>query len=399
MNIQLQMLDFLVWPLLAASAVGCVYLWHACNAVERFSRIAVPRAATALPVTVLKPLRGEDSALYENLRSFCRQDHPCFQIVFGVADADDLAVPVVRAIIDEFPQHDLSLVVESKQQGANLKIANLGNMLPVARHDILVIADSDMRVAPNYLATVTAPLSEAPESSARPAGLVTCLYRGVSNGGVWSDLASMHINHGFLPQAVAAQAMGVDTGCFGATMALRRATLEATGGFKALADTLADDHELGQAVRRLGMRVVLSPYLVDDIVAEPSLSALFRHELRWARTIRLVAPWGFAGSVVTNPVPLAVLAAALDALQTPALAVLALTLLSRFATARRIDRALRLDHSWWWLLPVRDLLSFGIFTASFFGRSVAWRDRRFRINPSGQLVADSQSPVMRGRPV
>ena len=352
-----------------------------------------------LPVTVLKPLRGEDSALRENLQSFCRQDHPCFQIVFGVADADDPAVPAVRAIIDEFPQHDLSLVIESKQQGANLKIANLGNMLPVARHDVLVIADSDMRVAPNYLATVTVPLTEAPESSAQPAGLVTCLYRGVSSGGLWSDLAAMHINHGFLPQAVAAQALGVDTGCFGATMVLRRATLEATGGFEALGDTLADDHELGEAVRRLGMRVVLSPYLVDDIVAEPSLSALFRHELRWARTIRLVAPWGFAGSVVTNPVPLALLAAALGALQPPALAVLALSLLCRFATARRIDRALRLDHPSWWLLPVRDLLSFGIFTASFFGRSVAWRDRRFRINPSGQLVADSQSPVMRGRPV
>jgi ceramide glucosyltransferase len=399
LNIQLQMLDFLVWPLLAASAVGCLYLWHACNAVERFSRIAAPSASAPIPVTMLKPLRGEDSALRENLRSFCRQDHPCFQIVFGVADADDPAVPVVRAIMAEFPQHDLSLVIESRQQGANLKIANLGNMLPVARHDVLVIADSDMRVAPNYVAAVTAPLSEGPKSSARPAGLVTCLYRGISNGGLWSDLASMHINYGFLPQALAAQALGIDTGCFGATMALRRATLEATGGFNALADTLADDHELGQAVRRLGMRVELSPYLVDDIVAEPRLSALFRHELRWARTIRLVAPWGFAGSVVTNPVPLAILAAAFGALQMPALGVLAVTLLCRFATTWRIDRALGLDHPSWWLLPVRDLLSFGIFTASFFGRSVAWRDQRFRINPSGQLVADGQSPVMRGRPV
>ena len=398
MHIQLQMLDILVWPMLAASAVGCAYLWHACNAVERFSRGVVPRASSPIPVTVLKPLRGEDSALHENLRSFCQQDHPCFQIVFGVADANDPAVPVVRAIIGEFPQHDLSLVVESRQQGANLKVANLGNMLPVARHDLLVIADSDMRVTPNYLAAITAPLSNAAPSGA-PVGLVTCLYRGVSNGGVWSDLASMHINHGFLPQAVVAQALGIDTGCFGATMVLTRATLEATGGFNALADTLADDHELGQAVRRLGMRVELSPYLVDDIVAEPSLSALYRHELRWARTIRLVAPWGFAGSAVTNPLPLAILAAALDAPQTPALAVLAVTLVCRFATAWRTDRALRLNHPSWWLLPLRDLLSFGIFAASFFGRSVAWRDRRFRINPSGQLVADDQSHVMRGRTV
>ena len=139
------------------------------------------------------------------------------------------------------------------------------------------------------------------------------------------------------------------------------------------------------------MAVELSPYLVDDIVAEASFVALFRHELRWARTIRLVAPWGFLGSVVTNPVPLALLAVAARALPSPALAVLALTLVCRVATVWRIDRALRLKHASWWLLPLRDLLSFAVFVASFLGRSVAWRDRRFRIGPSGQLIADGQA--------
>jgi ceramide glucosyltransferase len=398
LTIQLQTLDLLVWLLLGASVAGCAYLWHACNAVERFSHRPMPRTATPLPVSVLKPLRGEDSALLENLRSFCQQDHPRFQVVFGVADPDDPAIAVVRALIAEFPERDLTLVVDPRQNGANLKVANLGNMLPSAHHDILVIADSDMRVTRDYLAVVTTPLIEA-SSSKTPAGLVTCLYRGRSKGGVWSDLAAMHINHGFLPQAVAAETLGLGAGCFGATMALKRATLAAAGGFDALADTLADDHVLGQAVRRQGLAVELSSYLVDDIVAEHSLAGLFRHELRWARTIRLVAPWGFLGSAVTNPVPLALLALALGALPRAALVVLALALACRLATAWRLDRALRLTHLSWWLLPVRDLLSFVVFIASFLGRSVAWRGRQFRVGPSGQLIADGQSPYMTGRPV
>ena len=392
MHIQLQILDFFAWLLVAASAAGCLYLWYACHAVERFCRRASAKAATVAPVSVLKPLKGEDSALAENLRSFCRQDYSPFQIVFGVADADDPAIPVVRALIAEFPAGDLALVIDPRRSGANLKIANLGNMLPVAKHGILVIADSDMRVGPDYLAAVTAPLLASRQSGAE-AGLVTCLYRGISSGGVWSDLACLHINQAFLPQAVVAASLGMGAGCFGATMALKRSTLEAVGGLEILANTLADDHVLGRAVSRLGLAVELSPYLVDDIVAEAGFSALFRHELRWARTIRLVAPLGFLGSMIIYPVPFAVLAAALGALPLAAPAMLLLALGCRLVTARRIDRALGLRPARWWLLPFRDLLSFAVFVASFFGRRVAWRDREFRIGPSGQLMIDGQSPV------
>lgn len=392
MSIQLQMLDFFAWLLLAGSAIGCVYLWYACHAVERFSRRRPPRAETLSPVSVLKPLRGEDSALMDNLRSFCRQDYPIFQIVFGVADPDDPAVAVVRALMAEFPACDLALVVNPRRNGANFKIANLSNMLPSARYEILVIADSDMRVTPDYLAAVTAPLVQQP--AAEPAtGLVTCLYRGVSSGGVWSDLACLHINHGFLPQAVAAETLGIGAGCFGATMALKRSTLDAVGSWDALVNTLADDHVLGREVGRLGLTVDLSPYLVDDIVDEPSLAALFRHELRWARTIRLVAPKGFLGSVVTYPVPLAALATALGVLPVAAPAMLLVALMCRLLAALRVNRALRLSHAGLWLLPVRDLLSFAVFIASFLGRNVAWRESKFRIGRSGQLTIDGQSPV------
>jgi ceramide glucosyltransferase len=381
---QLQILGYLAWFLVAGSAVGCVYLLYAGNAVAKFAQQPMPRAATQPAVSILKPLRGEDPALIENLRSFLCQDYPAFQLVCGVADAADPAAVVVRQLIGEFPQADIVLVVDATEHGTNLKVANLRNMLPAVKHDLLVLADSDMRVDSGYLAAVTAPLV-----TDRDAGLVTCLYRARSAGGLWSDLASLHINHGFLPQAIVGESLGKGAGCFGATMAFSRATLAAAGGFEALADMLADDHALGGAVCRLGRHVVLSPYLVDDIVAEDGFMALFRHELRWARTIRLVAAAGFAGSIVTYPVPLALLAllmAWLAAAPQAAAAMLVLALLARGLGARRIDRALRLKAAPLWLLPVRDLLSFGVFIASFLGRSVAWRDRRFRIGPEGQLV-------------
>ena len=378
---QLQILGYLAWLLIAGSAVGCVYLLYACNAVTKFVRRPMPRSVLQPAVTILKPLRGEDPALAENLRSFLRQDYPAPQLVCGVADSGDPAAVVVRQLISEFPAADIALVIDATQHGANLKVANLCNMLPAAKHDLLVLADSDMRVGPNYLATITAPLV-----ADNAVGLVTCLYRASSAGGLWSDLASLHINHGFLPQALVGEALGQGAGCFGATLALGRATLAATGGFEVLADTLDDDHALGRAVRRLGKQVALSPYLVDDILAEDSFLGLFRHELRWARTIRLVAAAGYAGSVVTYPVPLALLALCLAAAPGAAAAMLVLALVVRAISGRRIDRALRLKAAPLWLLPVRDLLSFGVFIASFLGRSVAWRDRRFRIGSEGQLI-------------
>jgi ceramide glucosyltransferase len=378
---QLQILGYLAWLLIVGSAIGCVYLLYACNAVAKFAQRPMPRSVLQPAVSILKPLRGEDPTLADNLRSFLCQDYPTLQLLCGVADGGDPAAVVVRQLIAEFPDADITLVVDSAQSGTNLKIANLRNMFPAAKHDLLVLADSDMRVDAGYLAAITAPLVED-----GAIGLVTCLYRAGSAGGLWSDLASLHINHGFLPQAVVAEALGQGAGCFGATMALDRKTLAATGGFEALNNMLADDHALGRAVRRLGKQVELSPYLVEDIVAEDNFLGLFRHELRWARTIRLVAAAGYAGSMVTYPMPLALLALCLGAAPRAAASMLVLALIVRAISARRIDRALRLKAAPVWLLPVRDLLSFGVFIASFLGRSVAWRDRRFRIGPEGQLI-------------
>lgn len=379
-------LIFIGYLLIAGSALGCLYLLYAAAAVRRFAARPRARLAAAPPVSVLKPLCGEDPGLYDNLASLCRQDYPCWQIVFGVQDAGDPAIPVVRRLMTEFPAADLALVVDGGRRAGNLKVANLQNMLPAARHDIIVIADSDMRVTPGYLAEVTAPLGD-------PAtGLVTCLYRGLPAGGLWAQLACLHVNHGFLPQALVAQSLGERTGCFGATIALRRDTLGAIGGLTAVADALADDHALGAAVRRLGLKLVLSPYLVDNVIIEPSLAALFRHELRWAFTIRSIAPAGFVGSVVTQPMILALLALALGAWPAAA-AMLAAALACRWVMVRTVDRALRLGPSPLWLVPARDLLSFAVFVASFFTRTVAWRDQTFRVGPKGRLILDGDKPA------
>src|SRR5713101_4968333 len=267
------------WLLCAASAVGSLYLLCAGFATRRFTARAQRPAAVLPPVSILKPLCGEDAGLYDNLESFCRQEYPTWQVVFGVQDAHDAAVPVVRRLMAAYPGADMTLVAEPARRGGNLKVANLQNMLPAARHDVIVIADSDMRVRPDYLAEVTAPLAEG------ATGLVTCLYRGVSAGGFWSQLACLNINHGFLPQALVAAALGERSGCFGATLALRRDTLEAVGGLAVVADSLADDHALGAAVRRLGRKVVLSPHVVDNVVAAPrralpARAALVAHDSR-----------------------------------------------------------------------------------------------------------------------
>lgn len=383
-------LNILSLIFLAGSCCGIVFLGAASLEVRRFVRRPARRAEAGPPVSVLKPLCGEDPGLYENLRSFCTQDYGTFQLVFGVRDPDDAAIPVVRRLMAEFPTADLALVVDARRRGGNLKIANLQNMLPAALYDTLVFADSDMRVEPSYIAEVTADLGrpDAPDGD-----LVTCLYRGISNGGLWSDLAAGHINHGFLPQVLVSRACGVTNGCFGATVALSRRTLDEIGGLAAIKDELADDHALGAAVRRLGRRVVLSPHLVDNVLVENSFGDMFRHELRWARTIRLLAPVGFAVSIITQPVMLSALALATGAQPAVSLGFLAGTLVWRSVTVRDMDRTLGLPPTPLWRIPVRDMLSFAVFVASFFTRTVAWRDSTFRVGPNGQLILDGDSPA------
>ena len=361
---------------------GWVYLLAEVVAAVSFARRRLPIPPERPPISVLKPLHGEEPGLYENLRSFVEQDYPTVQMVLGANNANDGALPVADALIRDIPAAEIALVVGAPVKGSNLKVANLENMLPAARHDILVISDSDMRVDRRYLGAVAAPLHDP------SIGLVTCLYKGVSTGGKWSELGALHINFGFLPSALVAAALGIDLGCFGATIGLRRDTLCRIGGFVPVRDELADDQRIGEAVRALGLAVVLSRYLVEARVSEPSFAALWRHELRWARTVRTITPAGFVGSVLTHVVAIAALGAVATGFGLTASIFLGISLLLRWTTAGVIAGALGLAANGLWLLPVRDTLSFAVFVASFFGRAVFWRDQFFQVEPSGRMSID-----------
>ena len=361
-------------------APAWAYLVGTAVAAVRFARRATPSGPEPPPVSLLKPLHGAEPGLYENLRSFAQQDYPVVQMVLGVNDANDGALPVAQALIRDLPASDIALVLDPPVRGSNLKVANLENMLAAARHDILVISDSDMRVDRRYLGAVTAPLHDP------RIGLVTCLYEGVSTGGIWSELGALHINFGFLPSALVAAELGIGHGCFGATIAVRRETLERIGGLARLRDELADDRRIGDAVRAQGLAVLLSRYVVEARVSEPSFTSLWQHELRWARTVRAITPAGFAGSVLTHPVALAALAAAASRFGLTSAILLVISCLLRWASALIIAGALAFTTAGLWLLPVRDALSFAVFVASFFGRRVCWRDQLLHVDASGRMT-------------
>jgi ceramide glucosyltransferase len=376
------------WAYLIASAVAVIRF------VRRAPSPTLPRprgregwGLDRTAISVLKPLHGAEPCLYENLRSFAEQDYPGVQIVLGVNNPRDSALPTAKTLIRDLPTHDIALVVDPRANGSNRKVANLENMLGAARHAILVLADSDMRVGPRYLAAVTAPLQDP------VTGIVTCLYKGSPTGGRWSELGALHINLGFLPSVLVAESLGLGGGCFGATIALRRETLERIGGFARLRDELADDYRIGDEVRTSGLAVVLSPYLVEARVSEPSFSSLWQHELRWARTIRAVAPAGFAGTALAHPVAIALLGAAATRFGLTSCIFVVISCVLRWASARAITGALGLAAGKVWLLPVRDALSFAVFVASFFGRKVFWRDQVFNVEPSGRMTVDGDKAL------
>ena len=336
------------------------------------------------PVTVLKPLCGAEPGLYAHLRSFCDQDYPEFEIVYGVRETEDPACAVVERLIAEFPAVRMKLVVDPKLHGSNRKVSNLINMLSHAHHEVLVMADSDAFVGRDYLGAVTAPLRDS------GVGLVTCLYCGVPTPGIWSRLGAMYINEWYIPSVLLTWLFGYQGYVSGQTLCLRRATLQAIGGLQALTDQLAEDYRIGELVRGLNLRIVLSPYLLSGEHHEPDLSSMTRHELRWMRTIRVLRPRSFLGIFVTFSLPLAligiVFASSTARVSLVAWSLFALILISRmtlhFAHRIRGQRSMLSDF---WLLPVRDLLICWIWCRSFFSSRVNWRGNEFDVDADGVM--------------
>jgi ceramide glucosyltransferase len=377
--------------------------------VDRTSR-SRPKAACRYPleaVSVMKPLCGAEPRLYENLATFCAQTHPCFQLLFGVSSPDDPAIAVVRQLQAAWPQHNIELAIDSRVHGSNLKVSNLINMLEHARHDIIVIADSDIAVEPDYLRTVTAPLADP------GVGVVTCLYRARGVGGFWPRIGALFINGWFAPSVRVAHAAGSRRFGFGATLALRRATLGRIGGFDALRNCLADDYWLTEHVRALGLRTVLSRVMVATDVIEPTLASLWQRETRWLRTIRSVNPQGFAFLFITFTSPWLMLGAwlamnfhAAGGTGGAAAAATAMTASTIAGFAARLmlhAREARHSRTFWRdlaLVPLRDTLLALQWLAGAFGSSVIWRGARMRIasatSPASGSAGSRVMEVMEG---
>jgi ceramide glucosyltransferase len=374
------------------SAAGCVYLVGATLLARRFPRRASPAAGTSMPgVTILKPLHGAEPGLFENLASFCTQDFSGpVQIVFGVQDPRDDAIAVVERLQEKYADRRLNLVVDTTMHGLNRKVSNLVNMWRHAEHDVVVVADSDMRVDQGYLTRVVAGLEE------HGVGAVTCLYHGAPATGFWARLSALGINAHFLPNVIMGLGLNLAQPCFGSTIAFKRATLAEIGGFIRVADCLADDYAIGAALRARGYRVAVSALTVEHVCADMSASELWHHELRWARTIRSLDPVGYTGSVLTHAFPLALVASlcGFAAESFGLVAALGFSMCSfgcRLAVVRQVERAFNLPPQSPWLVPLRDVLSFAIFVSSLFGQSARWKGRDYRFIAGGTLVPAGSS--------
>lgn len=376
---------------LVAAVLGVAsfaYAAAALRCVEDFARRRKePDRGTLPEVSVLVPLFGAEPGLEENLRAFAAQAYAArVQLVLGVHDAGDGALPVAEAVRAAFPER-VTLSVGAPRTVANPKVANLLAMLRLARYDTLVLADSDMLVGPGYLRAVCAPLDD-------PAvGAVTCLYAGVVRGGLAAQLGAAFVNEQFAPSALVASALAPLRHAYGATIALRRATLDAAGGLAALGPHLADDHVLGERIAALGLRIVLAREVPRTQVTDPDVRALWRHELRWHRTIRAVQPWGYASMFITYPVPLAALALALAPRSAPARALALGATVLRVLLARRAARAFGVPPSAPWLIPLRDAFGFAVWARGLAGGTIHWRGAGLRLHAGDRLdVTEGQSP-------
>jgi ceramide glucosyltransferase len=376
---------WMFWCGMGVAASAAAYTLAAAIAVRvRLKADYGIRAGEPPAVTILKPLCGDEHELYECLRSFCDQDYPQLQIVFGVADGADPAADVVGRLQREFPHLDLKLVVDRRQHGSSRKVSNLMNMMTLARHDFLVISDSDVRVPRDYLSRIVPPLLDP------DVGIVTCPYRGVPRDGLWSLLGSMFINDWFIPSVRVAALSGSRAFAFGVTIALRRQVLVGIGGFAAIANQLADDYRLGELTRARGLRTVLSDVVVETCVDERSFGDLVRHELRWLRTIRTVRPLGYGLSFITFSVPVALLGCAIAKGAWPTLLLLAVTALGRIVLHVRVRGAASGVVRDFAVLPLREALSLGLWVWGFVTRRVHWRDDRLRVTRDGSV-----KPVVR----
>lgn len=372
--------------LLVLFGIGTLLSWGyylACiESARHWRRKPKPQPKQNPTVSILIPARGDDPEQLANFRSFCQQDYPDYQVLFGALDSDDPALENARRVAAEFPERNICIVAGGKIYGNNRKVSNLINMLPAAENEILVLCDSDMRVGPDYLQRTVAPFANP------GVGLVTALYRGHHAYNTVAALETLGIGANFLPGVLLVERMGRLQFGLGATMALPRSVLENTGNLGALVDELADDYRLGQQVYRAGWHIALADNIVDTVIGRESFTEMAFRRLRWARTVRAMQPAGWLGNVITYGLVHSLGLLLAMGGRPLGWSIFTATLALRFGSVTYIagrcagDRETLRNLP---LLPLSDLFEFALWVASFCGRTITWRGERFLLLHDGRL--------------
>lgn len=369
--------EILRWALLALALGPFGYYILAITAARRFFRNRPPISKNfAPPVSVLKPVRGLDRDAYENYATFCSQEYPEFEIIFGVTEAEDPAVPVIEKLIRDFPKCKIRLLIGAEKLGTGDKVNKLCRMVREAEHDILIISDSDIRVAPGYLYAVAAPFADP------QVGAVTCLYRGITDGSLVSEMEALGNTSDFDAGVLSAWQLGGVDFTLGATMATTKKHLAEIGGFEALVDHFSDDYELGNRVKKLGYRVEVTTFPVYTVFPTQTLAQCFRHQVRWNLTMKHSQPWGHFSLIFTQGLPWTILAMAIAPSWPVAVFYAAGYVVLRSLMAWTVgvwgvqDPLLRKKF---YLVPLRDAFAFVVWVTSFFKRKIEWRGAYYYI--------------------
>jgi ceramide glucosyltransferase len=358
-----------IWLAIPALAGGA-YFTLALVASLRSRRS--PASNFTPPLSILKPVRGRDPRFYEALNSHAAQDYPEFEIVFGLKDPADPALEDIRRLIAAYPQVQIRIVHEAPE-APNGKAAMLIALAADARHPYLLVNDSDIVVEPGYLRTVMSGLQD-PKT-----GLVTCLYRA-SGQSFPARFEALGIATEFMPSVLVARLSGVAEFALGSTMAFRVEQLRQIGGFEAIADYIADDYQLGARIHALGLHILFADTVVETNLGDGSWSDVWKHQVRWSRTIRVSRGGGYMGAVITHTT-FWCLIAALGGEYSVALACLVIRMAAGILTARRVLKA---DVDWW-LMPIRDLWGFAVWCAGLFGSTVEWRTQKLKLRSDGRI--------------
>jgi ceramide glucosyltransferase len=344
----------------------------------------LPRGEFCPPVSLLKPVYGLEKDLYENLRSACLQDYPDYQVVFSVQRRDDPAIPLLQRLQHEFGAERVTVVIDAVEVGLNGKINNLSGAMPHARHDVLVISDSDVRLRPDYLRAIVAPLADP------RVGATTALFRAIGASTWYERMELLTLDADQFAMAMLAQVFRLSEFCFGASTALRRETLQQIGGFEALGDYLVEDNELGRRVLQRGLTIEVLPYVVDTTIDLDGAAHWWQKQMYWDQNTRAAVPALFLATLLLRVIPLALLYAAISGWSAPALSVLfSLAALRMLSAGAVIGVALndRPAIANLWLLPIKDCLSLIWFAQSIAKGTVIWRGVEMELTRDGRLRA------------